>query len=242
MSNNKNLIFRNNGNSNDEIYTTAEQVKFVCDRFDFTDKVIYCPCDTPDSEFVKYFKNKPEIKKLYHTSIQEGVPFQSDYAKELASKSDIIVTNPPFSVLSSKEWVDFVHLAKQYIFFGTLMLINYKHWTEYLNELYFERITLPYKNGMKLTTSGFYTNIYIDHPQLKLKTKFSDNNYCYEDKTGFLYIEKVKNIPCDYFEPMLVPLSFIEEHCKGQFEIIGNCRPLINNKAMFARIIIQRVK
>lgn len=41
----------------DEFYTLYEDVKFELDHYinQFNDKIIYCPCDTEESAFVKYF-------------------------------------------------------------------------------------------------------------------------------------------------------------------------------------------
>ena len=54
-------------NINDEWYTTKEHVEFIFNNYlgneDFTDKIIYCPADSDESEFVKYLKaNKLMLK------------------------------------------------------------------------------------------------------------------------------------------------------------------------------------
>lgn len=66
----------------DEFYTLYEDVKFELDHYidQFKDKIIYCPCDTKESAFVKYFlelQAKGLIKELLYTSLKDDVDFLS---------------------------------------------------------------------------------------------------------------------------------------------------------------------
>lgn len=42
----------------DEFYTTLEEVEYIFEHLteDFTNKIIYCPFDEEESNFVKYIK------------------------------------------------------------------------------------------------------------------------------------------------------------------------------------------
>ena len=87
----------------DEFYTLYEDVKFELDHYldQFKNKIIYCPCDTENSAFVKYFlelEAKGLIKELLYTSLQNGTDFLSDAAIDGYKHSDIVITNPPFSL------------------------------------------------------------------------------------------------------------------------------------------------
>lgn len=83
--------------SKDEYYTlpeTVEKAFSIIDTSQFKDKVIYCPCDSDKSEWVKYIsKHKDEfkLKELIYTS--------DDYNNhiDLFEKADFVITNPPFS-------------------------------------------------------------------------------------------------------------------------------------------------
>lgn len=77
----------------DEFYTRYEDIEKIMKRYDLKGLKIYCPCDTENSNFVKYFKDHNYTFK--HTS--------DDYYKheDLYEWCDVIVTNPPFSGFSA---------------------------------------------------------------------------------------------------------------------------------------------
>lgn len=101
----------------DEFYSPRELVYDELPYYDFKDKIILCPFDDYIwSEFVKYFKdnfNELGIKKLIATSrankkyeydgVNEIVTdidgdFFSEDVKKIIETSDVIVSNPPFSI------------------------------------------------------------------------------------------------------------------------------------------------
>ena len=79
-----------NTHKNDEFYTPRVLIEPI---FEFLpkDKIIWCPFDTPQSEFVRYLTEKGYTVEQSH--IQEGKDFFEYEPKEW----DIIVSNPPFS-------------------------------------------------------------------------------------------------------------------------------------------------
>lgn len=77
--------------NDDEWYTTKEDVQFFIDNANLSkDKIIWCPFDLPDSNFVKVFKKNGY--KVISSHISEGKDFYNYEPK----KWDIIVSNPPF--------------------------------------------------------------------------------------------------------------------------------------------------
>ena len=113
---------------NDEFYTQYSDIKKELEHYDkdnFKNKVIYLPCDRPQSNFVAYFKEHYEdykYKELVYTYIareeNEEVfayrfdgkneiktklkgngAFQSDECIEIMKRADWVITNPPFSIL-----------------------------------------------------------------------------------------------------------------------------------------------
>lgn len=70
---------------NDEFYTqycTIEK-ELVYYKDYLKGKVVYCNCDTQESNFVKFLndvKSSWGIREVWHTSIQEGYSFDSDYS------------------------------------------------------------------------------------------------------------------------------------------------------------------
>ena len=122
----------------DEFYTLYDDVKFELDHYidQFKDKVIYCPCDTEESAFVKYFlelEAKGLIKEFIYTSFNNGsgTDFLSDSAIDGYKHSDIIVTNPPFSLF--RQFLSLLDdLNKKFMIWGTNNGVLYKKTAEML--------------------------------------------------------------------------------------------------------------
>lgn len=110
--------------NNDEFYTTKEQVEETFRRIDknqFENKIIYSFCDDEKSEWVKYIKaNKNELK------YKEYIYTSDDYNNhiDLFEKSDIVITNPPFSKII-KEIIPILKKTKcKYLLFGSEMCLD----------------------------------------------------------------------------------------------------------------------
>lgn len=90
---NKNSITKAfNYKNDDEWYTTREDVQFFIDNANIPkDKVIWCPFDVEDSNFVTVFKKNGY--KVLHSHIWDQQDF---YEYEPKEKWDIIISNPPF--------------------------------------------------------------------------------------------------------------------------------------------------
>lgn len=121
----------------DEFYTQYKDIESEMIKFKekFAQKVVYCPCDNEKSQFPVFFKDNFHIfglKGLYYSAINghsyyyDGVNEQKiggkvdirdEKYREIARKSDIIVTNPPFS-----KFVEFLNgiisMEKDYIIVG----------------------------------------------------------------------------------------------------------------------------
>lgn len=117
----------------------------------FKDKVVYCNCDDPEeSNFWKFFKarfNGLKLKKLISTHYNhEGKSsykleydgeritkseldgdgdFRSPECVKLLKESDIVVTNPPFSLF--REFVALLmKYEKEFVIIGSMNVITYK--------------------------------------------------------------------------------------------------------------------
>lgn len=98
-------VVRLRGSSNDEFYSTPEFVQDFMDKM-LTDpkvkpmlkgKVVCCPCDTDESEFVKWFRAHQDglgLKEVWNFV---------DYYSPQVLKADFIITNPPFHKVN--EWL-----------------------------------------------------------------------------------------------------------------------------------------
>ncbi len=77
----------------DEFYTRREDIDAMLPEWDLSGKVVYCPADSEESEFVKYFQQSGKCKELIYTSDD----FRTH--EDLFERCDIVVTNPPFSLI-----------------------------------------------------------------------------------------------------------------------------------------------
>ena len=147
---NSNLT-RARANKNDEFYTQYEDIEKEVSNYagQLEGKVVYCNCDSDESEFVSYFKdnfNELGIKKLVAThyndegssykivhdgkhtiklSLKGNGDFRSEECVEILKEADIVVTNPPFSLF--REYVaQLVEYEKDFLIIGNFNAVTYK--------------------------------------------------------------------------------------------------------------------
>lgn len=132
----------------DEFYTLYSDVESEVSHYlnNLKGKVVYSNCDNPlQSEFVKYFQKNynnlglskyiatglPGIKYLksvseeYYEQMVGGGSFDSDEALEILKESDVVITNPPFSLFRDylKLLLDY---GKKFLIIGCKTAIGYK--------------------------------------------------------------------------------------------------------------------
>ena len=110
---------------NDEFYTkycTIEK-ELVYYKDYLKGKIVYCNCDKPESNFVKFLNNVKSswgIREVWHKSIQEG------YSIDLLKKCDVVITNPPFSLF--KQYIDLLFkYNKDFLVIGNVVAVNYEN-------------------------------------------------------------------------------------------------------------------
>lgn len=87
-----------------------------------------------------------------------------------------------------------------------------------------------FENGVYLTRSPsiWFTNLDHNkrHEELILYKRYHGNEDEYPRYANYDAIEvsKVSDIPCDYFEEVGVPITYLDKHNPDQFEIIGASR------------------
>lgn len=243
----------------------------------FKNKVVYLNCDNPNhSNFWVYFEKNFErlgLKRLVsthylenfssyrrdmfvdvngHVTIEETPlindgDFRSDECVAIMKQSDIIVTNPPFSLFI--ELMDLlINLKKDFIILGSQNNVAYKDVFNYIigeklwlgnysGSMSFEVPNNPDytvkkdftvnedtgKTYRKFGNICWYTN--LDYPNryrdLELCEAYTPDKYPKYDNYNAIEVGKVKDIPKDYFETMGVPITFLAVHNPEQFEIMG---------------------
>lgn len=219
--------------------------------------------DLSDVEYlIKNGKNTLSI-------LEENGDFRSAECVELLKQSDVVVTNPPFSLF--REYVaQLIEYEKEFIIIGHQNAITYKDIFKLIKE---NRLWLGYgfKGGAAFFIANYedyasatshqqgcirvsgvvwFTNIETvkRHEELILYKKYSPEEYPKYDNYDAINVDKTNEIPADYDGLMGVPITFLDKYNPDQFEIVkfrkGNDeRDLsINGKCPYFRILIQKRK
>ncbi|MGL4951173.1 MAG: adenine-specific methyltransferase EcoRI family protein [Mycoplasma sp.] len=244
----------------------------------FKDQIVYCNCDHPEkSNFSLFFKSnfdKLKLKKLiithYNnptltiitkttnttTKIEDG-SFNSPQCLELLKESNIIIiTNPPFSLF--RDFITtIINYRKKFLIVGPDSIIGYKELFPLFQSGEFHKGKTRIKSFFtkdneikKFGNIGWYTNLQsnILEEFLPLTKKYNSIDYPKYNNYDAINVDKLKDIPKDYYEPIGVPMTFFDVYNPKQFKIIkfrkGNDNKdlNINNKSLYNRVIIKRIK
>lgn len=192
-------------------------------------------------EFIKKWliQNRP-IKRL-----KGNGDFRSKECLRYLQESDIVVTNPPFSLF--KELVSLlVKYKKKFLLIGNQNALTYKEifpliqnneaWTGYkFGDMKFRvpKESAPRetrfwidKTGQKWRSLGnamWLTNLDITrrHEWLTLSKRYSPLDYPTYDNYTAINVKRVEDIPMDYPGVMGVPITIINKYNPEQFELIG---------------------
>ncbi len=194
--------------------------------------------DLTDIEYL--IKNKKNSLKL----LKGDGDFRSNECIELLKQSDIVVTNPPFSLF--REYLaQLMEYKKKFLIVGNQNAITYK---EVFTILKSNEIWLGVKNGdMSFRVPDYYepkaTRFWIDskgqkwrslgnicwftnldilkrHEKLILYKKYSPEEYPKYDNFDAINVDKVADIPVDYKNLMGVPITFMNKYNPEQFIIV----------------------
>ena len=196
-----------------------------------------------DSDIDSLLKSKKSgVKRL-----KGDGDFRSDECIEYMKQADIVVTNPPFSLF--REYVALLmKYDKKFLIIGNQNNITYKEIFPLIQENkiwlgckygdmafrvpdYYKPRNTRYwedENGQKWRSFGticWYTNLDHQkrHEDLVLYKNYYGNEEDYPkyDNYDAINVNKVANIPKDYFECMAVPITYVDKHNPNQFEIIN---------------------
>ena len=226
----------------------------------FKDKIVYLPCDDYRvSEFWRYFhSNFSEfgLKKLICSCYKSDGSIYAEYSwgtdsdmldcnvkilncdgsldsyevEAIMSTVDIIVTNPPFSLIrifinillrSNKKFIIWSHEASlcYKIIFDSILKRR-------LKVGFTQGATLKFKrpdNSIKPVNCITLTNIDIDTnlKDLICTERYDVNKYPKYYNYKGINIDKIKDIPIDYTGIMGVPITILLYNINDEFEILG---------------------
>lgn len=281
----------------------------------FKNKTVYCNCDDyKTSNFWRFFHvnfSKLGLTKLIATYYNENGcvkaeyfggndydceacvksplvgdgDFRSDECLSILNDSDIIVTNPPFSLF--RDFMRVLTLNKKlFVIIGNINSVSCKEIFPLIRDGYMRigdsihagdvKFYVPQDYPLNASTCGvdtngkrfirvkgvrWFTNIddYQNKP-IELLEKYQPEKHLKFDNYNAINVDYTKDIPCDYFGIMGVPLTFLDKYCPSQFKIIGHThtsdvspevekirtnpskrhRGLVNGIEKYERILIQR--
>jgi len=174
--------------------------------------------------------------------------FRSSECIELLKKSDIVVTNPPFSLF--REYVaQLSKYEKQFLIIGNVNAITYKEIFELIQKnkawlgvnlgrgisgfivpddysLYGTEVSVNSEGQHIIATNGclWLTNLELEqrHEDINLTKMYygNEDKYPMYDNCNGFNVNKTQDIPMDYDGLMGVPITFLHKYNPDQFEIV----------------------
>ena len=238
-------------------------------RYDKDGQMLFRFGDELDEPYSEKRPYKAVVTKVYDTSGDGGVDmldvaelfksgenkltelkgdgdFRSKECLHLLDESDIVVTNPPFSLF--REYIaTLMEHEKNFIIIGNSNALKYKEifplimgdkmWLGVTRSgtgsMWFRIMDdFPVKSGQKIENgiryqtignSAWFTNLDVKkrHEELILVKRYKPEDYPKYETYDAIEVSKVVDIPCDYAGIMGVPITFLGKYSPDQFEIVG---------------------
>lgn len=195
------------------------------------------------------------VVKTKKTLLNGDGDFRSSECIGILKTVDIVVTNPPYSLI--REFINqLFKYDKDFLIIGPLTAITYK---DVFAKIYNNNIWLGSNvidefvrpNGeIKRSTGRWFTNISHSKQsdELILYKKYSEEEYPKYENYDAINVNRVDEIPVDYFGEMGVPITFLTKFNKNQFELVrfrkgNNNKDLrVDGKDKWFRVVIKRKK
>ena len=241
--------------------------KLIATHYDESGKAykIWIDGDTSNDGFV-------DDGDAIQEDLQGNGDFRSPECIAIMNECDIVCTNPPFSLF--REFVDTILKAnKKFLIIGNKNAFTYKEifklikenkiWVGYTQPKDFrleDGTTTKKVNGL----ARWFTNMTTvkRNEEFVLTKEYNPINYPEYENYKAIEVDKIVNIPKDYYDVMGVPITFIDKYNPNQFEILGHTsssdkspeveelrtnpkyrnRGLINGKEKYDRVLIRRKK
>ena len=257
----------------DEFYTQISDIERELHQYRsyFSGKKVLCPCDELyTSSFVKHFAENFDaynLAKLTVTCYSSVTPscsvktpedfavrrlhgngdFRSPECIDLLKDSDIIVTNPPFSLF--REFITLLmQYGKQFIIMCSInaltcrdifpLFMQNRIWLGHSIHGGDVKFTVPDdyplsalvcgldEDGRKfIRVKGIRWLTNLDHGcrnrDIILSRSYDPELYPRYDNYHAIEVSRTKDIPRDYYGVMGVPITFLDKHNPEQFEILG---------------------
>ena len=208
--------------------------------------------DLSDVEYL--LRNRKNVMTL----LEGDGDFRSPECVELLKQADIVVTNPPFSLFRDYMAL-LVEYGKDFLIIGNLNAVTYKEilplvmtnkvWIGYNSGHYWFKVPESYeekKTDFKIDETGqkwrrmgnicWFTNLDIQkrHEDMTLFRTYNPKDYPKYDNYDAIDVAKTADIPCDYYEAIGVPITYLTKFNPDQFDLLGIDKDFTNDGGRFA--------
>lgn len=190
--------------------------------------------------------NIPDSEEIGIKHLKGDGDFRSKECIELLKQSDIVVTNPPFSLF--REYVaQLIKFNKKFLIVGNWNAVSYKEifklikedkvWIGINSNRNFSGFIVPKhyslhgtearidENGNRIVSTNnncWFTNLdnAKRHEELILYKTYNETEYPKYDNYNAINVDRTQDIPIDYEGNMGVPITFLDKYNPKQFEIV----------------------
>lgn len=180
------------------------------------------------------------------TPLRGNGDFRSEECVELLKTADIVVTNPPFSLL--RQYIaQLVEYDKKFVIIGNINAVTYREIFPLIKEnkmwlgasIHSGDREFRVPDDYPLNAAGYrvdnegnkyirvkgvrwFTNLDYEerHERLVLYKKYTKKEYPKYDNYDAIEISKTADIPMDYAGVLGVPITFLDKYSPEQFEIV----------------------
>ena len=191
--------------------------------------------------------NVPDPEEIGIKQLKGDGDFRSQECIELLKESDIVATNPPFSLF--REYLaQLVEYEKQFLIVGTWNAVTYKDifklikknkvWIGINSNRNFSGFIIPKhyslhgtearvdENGNRIVSTNntcWFTNLdnAKRHDKLILYKTYNSRDYPTYENYKAIEVGQTNDIPMDYKGIMGVPITFMNKYNPDHFEIVG---------------------
>ena len=227
--------------------------KLITTCYKNQEKDLFGQEESENAVFLEYTGNKngnniPDAEEIGIKPLKGDGDFRSKESIDLLKQSDIVITNPPFSLF--REYVEqLVKYEKKFLIIGNINAITYKEifklikgnraWlginmgrgisgfiVPYHYELYGTETNIDSFGNRIISPNNclWLTNLdtFKRHEDIVLAKTYYGNEIEYPkfDNYDAINVNKTQDIPMDYDGVMGVPITFLHKYNPGQFELI----------------------
>lgn len=243
----------------DEYYTLYNDVDLELSYYTkyLKGKKIYLPCDGPQSMFVKWFKNHPELGcKVTYTSDD----YRNSANIKLMREQDVVITNPPFSLCTQdrEKGIPFIplllSLGVDFLIVCPLIKLNTAKIIPYYSEGAFhfgynriDKFKRPDGELKHVAECYWITNLNVKGRPYRTLTYSRKplSAYPRDIETGIIVVDSIRDVP--RADVMLVPITSLVYFPPSEWSLEYHKHTIVkdeygNPQVRFRRTLVRKRK